>query len=222
MEKRLVFYDFETESNHDEIVSRLLQYRFTKDVDSGFSIHKSNESGIYFRHIKKSINIAKIITPFGEEYENKSIDYAVNEAKIRGGVLYLVNPTRAIIPFRNDLLKAFEFRCVIDNKMIDLRSVLSFFKNKDLDINFTDIELTSYGLFKDSQVKMFISSNSDLIVKVRSYVENSSSVLIKIGFHLNYLGGSYYIEVGCKGTVKIKGDFIDERIEDFIIKNILI
>jgi len=222
MEKRLVLYEFETNLNYDQIVSRLLQYRFTKDVNSGFSIHKSNESGVYYRHIKKNINIDKIITPFGEEYENRTVDYAINEAKINGNTLYIVNPTRTIIPFRTDLLKALEFQCVIANKIINLNEVISSLKNNFKDVNLTDIELTSHELFKDSRVKMVISSNSDLIIKTEKYFGEIPSKLTKIGFYLKHLREEYYIEIGCKGTIKIKGDLIDDNIEEFIIKNILL
>lgn len=221
MEKRIVLYDFETNFDYTHIVSRFIEHRFTKDANSGFSILRYDAGGIHFRHIKKNINIDNIVTPFGEEYENITIDYAINEAKITGNMLHVVNPTRSIIPFRTDLLKSLGFECAISNKIIDLNKVLLLLSNKIVDVNLTDIELTSHDLFKDSKVKMVISSNSDLIRKTKQYFGDVPSKLTKIGFFIKHLRQEYYIEIGCKGTVKIKGSLIDDHFENYIINNIL-
>ncbi|EHK3245183.1 hypothetical protein J3Z85_005360, partial [Escherichia coli] len=48
MEKRIVFYDFETPFNQEQISKRLIENQFTKDAISGFSLQKNNSTGIYF------------------------------------------------------------------------------------------------------------------------------------------------------------------------------
>ncbi|WGV04038.1 hypothetical protein QJS62_20225 [Klebsiella pneumoniae] len=126
MEKRIVFYDFESYLNYEQIVSRFLEHRFTQDASSGFNINKKAMiMGFIFDTLKKNINIDKVITPFGDEYENTTIDYAINEVKIKNNTLHIINPTRSLIPFRTDLLKCLGFQCVISNKVINLNSVLS-------------------------------------------------------------------------------------------------
>lgn len=221
MEKRIVFYDFESNLKYEQIVNRFLEHRFTKDTISGFSINKSNDNAVHFRHIKKNINIDRVVTPFGDEYENTTIDYAINEARIKGNTLYISNPTRSLIPFRNDLLKALGFQCVISNKIINLNDVLSLLSQEGHDVNLTDIELTTHELFKDSRVKMVVSSNFDLISKTKNYLGDINSQLTKIGFHMRVLNGDYYVEIGCKGSVKIKGSLVDDFAENYIIKHFL-
>jgi len=221
MEKRIVFYDFESNLNYEQIVSRFLEHRFTQDASSGFNINKSNDNGIHFRHIKKNINIDKVITPFGDEYENTTIDYAINEVKIKGNTLYIANPTRSLIPFRTDLLKSLGFQCVISNKVIDLNNVLSLLSEHKHDVNLTDIELTTHELFKDSRVKMVISSNLDLISKMKNYLGDIDSKLTKIGFNIKILNEEYYIEIGCKGNVKIKGGLVEDLVENYVIQHFL-
>ncbi|HBR1361737.1 hypothetical protein [Klebsiella pneumoniae] len=221
MEKRIVFYDFESYLNYEQIVSRFLEHRFTQDASSGFNINKSNDNGIHFRHIKKNINIDKVITPFGDEYENTTIDYAINEVKIKNNTLHIINPTRSLIPFRTDLLKCLGFQCVISNKVINLNSVLSLLSEHKNDVNLTDIELTTYELFKDSRVKMVVSSNVDLISKMKNYLGDIDSKLTKIGFNIKTHNEEYYIEIGCKGSVKIKGKLVDDLVENYVIQHFL-
>ncbi|HBA3034425.1 TPA: hypothetical protein J6M71_004160 [Escherichia coli] len=221
MEKRIVFYDFESYLNYEQIVSRFLEHRFTQDASSGFNINKSNDNGIHFRHIKKNINIDKVITPFGDEYENTTIDYAINEVKIKNNTLHIINPTRSLIPFRTDLLKCLGFQCVISNKVINLNSVLSLLSEHKNDVNLTDIELTTYELFKDSRVKMVVSSNVDLISKMKNYLGDIDSKLTKIGFNIKIHHEEYYIEIGCKGSVKIKGKLVDDLVENYVIQHFL-
>ncbi|MDM6727806.1 hypothetical protein, partial [Klebsiella grimontii] len=158
MEKRIVFYDFETPYNQEQISKRLIENQFTKDANSGFNLQKINNSGIYFRHIKKIINIDTVVTPFGEKYENTTITYATNEVKITDKSLHIINPSRSLTPFRTDLLKSLGFQCTISNKNIELSSLLLSLREKNINITLTDIELTTYDLFKDARVKMVISS----------------------------------------------------------------
>ncbi|HDY8943462.1 TPA: hypothetical protein RRI29_005021, partial [Klebsiella pneumoniae] len=90
MEKRIVLYDFESPYNQEQISKRLIENQFTKDTNSGFNLQKINNSGIYFRHIKKIINIDTVVTPFGDEYENTTITYATNEVKITDKSLHII------------------------------------------------------------------------------------------------------------------------------------
>lgn len=221
MEKRIVFYDFESKLNHEQIVNRFLEHRFTHDANSGFSLNKRNDNGVYFRHIKKNINIDKVVTPFGDEYENMTIDYAINEVKIKDNTLYITNPTRSLIPFRTDLLKALGFQCIIANKIINLKNIISLLYKQEYDVNLTDIELTTNELFKDSRVKMVVSSNSDLISKMKNYLGDIDSNLTKIGFNIKILNEEYFVEIGCKGSVKIKGRLVEDFAENYIIRNFL-
>ncbi|NCF08018.1 hypothetical protein [Kosakonia sp. MH5] len=222
MEKRIVFYDFESPLNNEQIVNRFIEHRFTKDANSGFSVHKSNNSGVYFRHIKKIINIDKVVTPFGDEYENTTVDYAINEVKIKDNMLQIINPTRSLTPFRTDLLKSLGFQCTISNKIIRLNDILSLLRNREFDVNLTDIELKSHEFFKESRVKMVISSNLDLIEKTESFLRDIKSELMKIGFNIILDGENYHVEIGCKGALKITGDLIDDKVEDYIVNGILL
>ncbi|HBB5046565.1 TPA: hypothetical protein KBP17_004552, partial [Escherichia coli] len=213
MEKRIVFYDFETPFNQEQISKRLIENQFTKDAISGFSLQKNNSTGIYFRHIKKIINIDVVLTPFGEEYENTTIAYATNEVKITDKSLRIINPSRTLAPFRTDLVNSLDFQCTISNKNIELSPLLLSLRERNVNINLTDIELTTYDLFKDSRVKMVISSNSDLIGKAESYLNNVKSNITKIGFSLLFNGDYYFVEIGCKGSLKISGDLIEDNLE---------
>ncbi|HHD7478334.1 MULTISPECIES: hypothetical protein [Klebsiella/Raoultella group] len=221
MEKRIVFYDFETPYNQEQISKRLIENQFTKDANSGFNLQKINNSGIYFRHIKKIINIDTVVTPFGEKYENTTITYATNEVKITDKSLHIINPSRSLTPFRTDLLKSLGFQCTISNKNIELSSLLLSLREKNINITLTDIELTTYDLFKDARVKMVISSNSDLVSKAESYLNDIKSKITKIGFSLLFDDEDYFIEIGCKGTLKISGDLIEDKLEYYIINDIL-
>lgn len=221
MEKRIVFYDFETPFNQEQISKRLIENQFTKDATSGFSLQKSNGNSIYFRHIKKIINIDVVVTPFGEKYENTTVTYASNEVKITDKYLRIINPSRSLAPFRTDLVKALGFQCTISNKNIDLSPLLLSLREKKVNINLTDIELTTYDLFKDSRVKMVISSNSDLISKAESYLNDVKSTITKIGFSLSFNDDDYFVEIGCKGSLKISGDLIEDNLEHYIINEIL-
>ncbi|HDL7691782.1 hypothetical protein [Yersinia enterocolitica] len=221
MEKRIVFYDFETPFNQEQISKRLIENQFTKDASSGFSLQKSNSNGIYFRHIKKIINIDVVVTPFGEKYENTTIAYATNEVKITDKSLRIINPSRSLAPFRTDLVKSLGFQCTISNKIIELSPLLLSLRERNININLTDIELTTYDLFKDSRVKMVISSNSDLISKAESYLNDVKSNITKIGFSLLFNNDDYFVEIGCKGSLKISGDLIEDNLEYYIINEIL-
>lgn len=221
MEKRIVFYDFESPFNQEQISKRLIENQFTKDASSGFSLQKSNSNGIYFRHIKKIVNIDVGVTPFGEKYENTTITYATNEVKITDKYLRIINPSRTLAPFRTDLVKSLGFQCTISNKNIDLGSLLLSLRERNVNINLTDIELTTYDLFKDSKVKMVISSNSDLISKAEFYLNDVKSNITKIGFALFFNDDDYFVEIGCKGSLKISGDLIEDNLEHYIINDIL-
>lgn len=221
MEKRIVLYDFESPYNQEQISKRLIENQFTKDTNSGFNLQKINNSGIYFRHIKKIINIDTVVTPFGDEYENTTITYATNEVKITDKSLHIINPSRSLTPFRTDLLKSLGFQCTISNKNIELSPLLLSLRERDINITLTDVELTTYDLFKDARVKMVISSNSDLIKKAESYLNDIKSKITKIGFSLLFDDECYFIEIGCKGTLKISGDLIDDKLEYYIINDIL-
>lgn len=219
MEKRIVFYDFETPFDQEQVSKKLIENQFTKDAISGFSLQKSNSNGIFFRHIKKIVNIDFVVTPFGDKYENTTISYVTNEAKITDKTLRIVNPSRSLAPFRTDLVKSLGFQCTISNKNIELSSLLTSLRERN--INLTDIELTTYDLFKDSRVKMVISSNSDLISKAESYLNDVKSNITKIGFSLLFNGDDYFIEVGCKGSLKIAGPLIEDSLEHYIVNEIL-
>lgn len=221
MEKRIVLYDFESPYNQEQISKRLIENQFTKDTNSGFNLQKINNSGIYFRHIKKIINIDTVVTPFGDEYENTTITYATNEVKITDKSLHIINPSRSLTPFRTDLLKSLGFQCTISNKNIELSPLLLSLRERDINITLTDVELTTYDLFKDARVKMVISSNSDLIKKAESYLNDIKSKITKIGFSLLFDDECYFIEIGYKGTLKISGDLIEDKLEYYIINDIL-
>lgn len=221
MEKRIVFYDFETPFDQEQISKKLIENQFTKDATSGFSLQKINSNGIFFRHIKKIVNIDFVVTPFGDKYENTTISYATNEVRITEKTLRILNPSRSLTPFRTDLVKSLGFQCTISTKNIELRPLLISLRERDININLTDIELTTYDLFKDARVKMVISSNSDLISKAESYLNDVKSNITKIGFSLIFNDDDYFIEVGCKGSLKIAGGLIEDDLEYYIINEIL-
>lgn len=221
MEKRIVFYDFETPFDQEQISKKLIENQFTKDTSSGFSLQKNNSNGIFFRHIKKIINIDFVVTPFGEKYENTTISYAMNEVKITNKSLRIINPSRSLAPFRTDLVKSLGFQCTISNKNIELSPLLLSLRERNININLTDIELTTYDLFKDSRVKMVISSNNDLISKAQSYLNDVKSNITKIGFSLLFNDDDYFVEISCKGSLKISGVLIEDDLENYIINGIL-
>ncbi|MBY4839934.1 hypothetical protein [Pantoea sp. DY-5] len=221
MEKRIAIYEFESTLNSNEIVNRLLGFNFTKDSLSGFTLSKNEFKGIIFKHIKKTINTDIVITPFGEELENTTVDYAINDVKILGNELYIFNPSRSLAAFRNELLKALDFKCTISTKLIDLNYVIELLSSQSKNTNVTNVELYSYDLLDESRIKMIIESNKDLVQKSEKIFFDIKPKITKIGFEISLYNTDYFVEVSYKGIVKIKGDLIEKNIENEIFNIIL-
>ncbi|WP_308377620.1 hypothetical protein, partial [Serratia marcescens] len=103
----------------------------------------------------------------------------------------------------------------------NLKGVISLLCKQEYDVNLTDVELTTNELFKDSRVKMVVSSNSDLISKMKNYLGDIDSNLTKIGFNMKILNEEYFVEIGYKGSVKIKGRLVEDFAENYVIRNFL-
>ncbi|WGV04039.1 hypothetical protein QJS62_20230 [Klebsiella pneumoniae] len=70
-------------------------------------------------------------------------------------------------------------------------------------------------------MKMVVSSNVDLIRKMKNYLGDIDSKLTKIGFNIKINNEEYYIEIGCKGSVKIKGKLVGDVVENYVIQHFL-
>jgi len=214
MEKRIAIYEFETTLNTNDIVKRLLNFSFTKESLSGFSLSRAGSKGIIFKHIKKNISTDIVVTPFGEEFENTVVDYTINNVKLLGNELYIFNPSRSLLPFRNELLKALDFKCTISNKSINLDSVLHLINSKFENVNVTSIEAVAHDIFVDTRVKMTIESNKDLLKKYKILSVSTNQKITKLGFEITFKDSIYFVELSCKGIVKIKGALIDSSLEN--------
>lgn len=221
MEKRIAIYEFDSTLSQNEIVKRLLDFSFTKESVSGFTLSKSELQGIRFRHIRKVINTDTIITPFGEELENTTIDYAINDVKIYENMLFIFNPSRSLTPFRNEFLKALGFQCTISIKSIDLKTVLHLLESNPEYINVTNIELFSHDFLNESRIKMVIESNKELIQRSKEVLLKIKPNITKIGFEMKANSNAYFVEVNSKGIIKIKGGLIEKSIEDQVFDIIL-
>ncbi|PHM37808.1 hypothetical protein Xmau_03772 [Xenorhabdus mauleonii] len=205
MNQRISFFKLDTKLTTKNIVSSLLNMRYTEEKNSGFMLSKVNGSRIKAKHIYKYEKTSDLVTPFGEIKKNSLEEYYINEFILHEEYIEILNAAKNLSHFRRDLIRALDNQCIISNFELDLKKFMGLLPNEiDSIFYVSGLEIYSKSIIENSTLKLGLSSNKDIFDKINKFLPNSNYELRRL--NLNIDNDRVEIELNSRGNVKIIGD----------------
>lgn len=222
MISRISLLSFKTNLSLGSITEALINMRYTQGKHSGFILLKSNSQKVIAKHVTEITYEREIKTPNGDVEIELLKDYLVNEFEIQNGLLIIRNSTKSLSKFRNDLIKALEFNCIIKSPNIDLYNIIENDPDFTKGMSITSIDVFTQSLMSNTSIKMTINGNGNLIHKMIDFFNGQPFTVKKVTLSDNSAGN---IEISQKGNIKINSknddisfykEFISKHIENII------
>ncbi|OEE30759.1 hypothetical protein A1QO_15620 [Vibrio genomosp. F10 str. ZF-129] len=214
---RISLFEFKVEQSIREIANSLLKKRYAPSMKSGFMLVKADNESIIAKHITEVISERTITSPFGDTEVSLVKDYLVNEIEVRSGLIKVIDPTKSLSQFKQDLSSALNYLCSISPLNVDLKKFVGVIHEND-GITVTAIEIMSQELMTDTTARMSIASSNCLMSRVSEYLEGKSYTIKKLKIDIHGVGTA---ELNSKGNIKLDDKPDQKHLYNVLRDNIL-
>lgn len=217
MNSRISIFKLEFNLGYPELLEKLIAERYLPGALSGFMLKESNSLKISAKHIYKRIKILEQLDPFGHSSKSEIEQYLINDFAISDGYLEIYDSTKSLTPFKESLSNVLSHNFTLEPVTINLRSLIEKITTIFEVSAVQGLEISSFELVTDCLSMVHIKGNENLPDKINLLFENKNYSIRKAIISLDIDEEKIIMEVSEKGSIKLKGSYIDESTLDKLL-----